>query len=734
MAGMSGMHGVGACLPAPVRFASTSVTSRFAPYVATLLLAFASLNAAEPIRPQLTAEKTRLTATEWIATGEARLADRDIVLYADEISYRIADRTAYARGNVILIQGTKRLVADEVSYRYDDRTYRTGRFRVGEEGILAQGTQAEGNKDKLSVTGASLSYGEPEPLGPTASARTITYQSAGEKSASSMRVEGVRAGIGGVNFFPLPSFTESPDNPSLTGLDIYASYTGRLGAELGFAGTKAVSETTRLGADVGIFTKRGLLVGPIGDYDTFRSGEVGAKGKFRTGFIKDQGDTGLDIRSQQISSERGFIDWTHYQVVQPGTTLSGNLHYWSDSYVTRDFRSENFGDIQTPDTWFEADKAGDNYVVSLFSRVQVNDYSVVQERLPEVRFDGLPVQIGGGIYHRLNAGVAALREDDPFGTGTVRSDRADLYYGVNRPFSPREWFSFTPTAGTRITHYQRTPSASTRDSYTRVLGEVGFDSKLWESSATWNYQNKAWGINGLRHIATPRVSYRLSPTADVGRASIPAIDDDVFSTYLRPLGLADRRALDRLPALNTFRVGVDNTLQTRDPAYGSRDLVRLNVAMDQYADAEAARTSGQRRDQSDAHTFLELFPARWLRFDAYNRTTVQTGKLQELNTGLTLQDADRWHFRLGTHYLEDVIPQRGIQEYTADYGLRLNEIYALLLRFRYDSRLSQFTEQTYALRQRLSRLWILSYELSFYDGSRREDNFRLGLRVETKTF
>lgn len=710
------------------------MTPRFAPLVATLLLAFASLNAAEPIRPQLTAGKTRITETELIATGEARLADRDVVLYADEISYRMAERTAYARGNVVLIQGTKRLLADELSYRYDDRTYRVGRFRVGQEGVLAQGTQADGTPENLRVTNASVTYGEPEPLGPSVSAGTVTYQNGSEKSAASVKLEKARAGVGGVNFFPLPSFTENPNNPSFAGLDLYASYSGKLGAELGAAATKSVSETTRLGADLGIFTKRGLLFGPIGDYDTFRADGTGAKGGFRTGFIQDQGDTGLDIRGQTIRAERGYIEWNHYQVVQPGLAVAGQLNYWSDSFVTRDFRPENFGIVQTPDTWIEADKAGDNYVVSLFSRVQVNDYSVVQERLPEVRFDGLPVEIGAGIYHRINAGVATLREDDPFGTGTVRSDRADLYYGVNRPFSPREWFSVTPTAGTRITHYQRTLATSTNDQYTRVLGEFGFDSKLWESSATWNYKNPAWGIDGLRHIATPKVSYRLSPSADVGRGSIPAIDDDVFSTYLRPLGLADRREIDRLPALNTFRIGMDHTLQTRDPAYGSRDLVRLNMAVDQYADAEAATTAGQRRDQSDAHTFLELLPARWLNFDAYNRTTLQTGKVQELNTGLTVKDADRWNFRLGTHYLQDVVTAREIQQYTADYGLRLSEIYAILMRVRYDSKESQFTEQTYALRQRISRLWTLSYELSFYDGSRREDNFRFGLRVETKAF
>jgi len=75
----------------------------------------------------------------------------------------------------------------------------------------------------------------------------------------------------------------------------------------------------------------------------------------------------------------------------------------------------------TPPTRFEGAKVRDNFVVSLFTRVQANDYSVVKERLPEVRFDGLPVEIGGGFYHRINVGFAALKDDNPITGVTTRS-------------------------------------------------------------------------------------------------------------------------------------------------------------------------------------------------------------------------------------------------------------------------------------------------------------------------
>lgn len=720
------------------------MTLRFAPLVATLLLAFARLDAADAPLPQITSQQpARITEKESVFSGEARLAYKDVVLYADEISYRNTERIAVAKGNVILIRGAQRLVAEELTYNVETQTYTVGRFRVGQGKLLAEGAKAEGTPGSIAVTDAAVTYDEPDRLSPVLRARELSFTEGETPRDSVATLKGASLGVGSTSLIPIPSLTETPRNPTITGVRAKAGYNSNLGAELSLSATTAATPDVRLGGDLGLFSKRGVLFGPIGDYNTFGPDGLGAKGAFRTGFIKDQGNPGQDIRGSLIGNERGYVEWQHQQFVAPGLSVSAQANYWSDSFVTRDFRPEGYARIQTPDNWLEAQKLGDNYVVSLFTRVQANDWSLIQERLPELRFDGLPVEIGAGIYHRVNASVAALREDDPAAAaGSIRSDRADLYYGVMRPFSPREWFSVTPTAGARVTHYERTPAGSNRGNYTRVLGEAGFDSELFKSSATWDYKSARWDIDGLRHLVTPKVAYRYSPSADVGRGSIPAIDDDPFNTYLRPLGLANRRDIDRLPALNTFRFGVDQTLQTRDKTYGSRDLAKLDLAIDQHADAEAARddrlsSAGApgSRDRSDAHAFFALNPARWLRFDLYNRTTVQTGKLQELNTGLTVLDSDVWRLRVGTHYLEDALSARQIQEYTATYGLRLSEIYSLVARVRFDSRTGDLTEQGVTFSQRLSRFWTANYDFVAYDGPRRrEGDYGFSVSLETQGF
>ena len=728
-----GTRVTGACLPGGLRFAPPIVICRIAPLTIALLVAISSLRAAEVSPPELTAQSTRLTPEESVFTGEARLAHQGIVLTADEIIYKTGERLAVGRGNVILTRGDQRLVAEVVRYHLDTGAFTVGRFRAGQQEILAEGASAEGKPDRMDVNEATVSFGEPDPINPVIRSGKISYLRPADRPET-VRFEQNRVGIGSVNLLPLPTFQETPSDPSLSGFELAGGLGGSLGAFLDVTVTTPVARDVAVGGELGLYTKRGVLFGPVAKYNTFGADGLGARGVLRTGSIQDGGKTGIDIIGRPIAESRGYIDWDHHQVIAPSLTLDSRLNYWSDSEVTRDFRKDDFNKLQAPDNWLEAAYAPNNYIVSAFTRVRTNDFSVVQERLPEIRFDGLPVEVGAGIYHRINAGIASLREDPVLAGPNITSRRADLYYGVSRPFSPREWFSITPVAGARITHYAETVPGSSEGTYTRTVGEFGFDAKAWEHSATWDYQNKRWGINGLRHIATPTLSYRFSPAADNGRSHIPVIDDDVFNTYLRPLGIADQRNIDRLPATDTLRLGYEHVLQTRDKVYGSRDLARLSFAFDEHSTAPAAASQGASRADTDVHTFLALTPVHWLTYDLYNRTTLQSGKTQELNTGLTFRDADIWAVRLGTHFLEDPVAARVLEQYTFDLTRRFNELYSAHINLIYDSRASVFTQQNYIFQQRLSSFWLLSYVFSFYNGDTRQDDYGFTVRVETTAF
>jgi LPS-assembly protein len=347
----------------------------------------------------------------------------------------------------------------------------------------------------------------------------------------------------------------------------------------------------------------------------------------------------------------------------------------------------------------------------------------VQERLPEIRFDLLPLAVGGGLYERFTASVVRLREDSPIGAARLRSDRLDAYYSLSRPIAPTEWFAFTPLAGGRVTHYTHTAGAALGGNFTRALGEAGFDSAL-RTSGTFDYKNARWKIDGLRHLFTPRLSYRYIPEAAKGRGRIPPIDRPTFATYLQPLGLGDTRNIDDLRATNTLRLGFDNTLQTRDPVYGSRDLIVFNVANDfRFKRAPGERTA------SEVHAELGLTPARWLEASVYQSFAPQNLTLREFNTALTLRDGNRWSVRFANNFL-----RRQIEDYVVDGRFRLNERFDGLTRLHYDARKRRFNEQAYGLVQNLDNTWRVSYVVSLYEGRARESRFGLNVQIEAVGF
>jgi LPS-assembly protein len=695
-----------------------TVTRRLLP---VLLLASATLLHGAVSLPEITARNTEVTDAGTVFSGNARLDYDGAVLLADKISYDPKAQIAIASGHVSLTRGAQRLLADELTYNLTERTYSVKDMRVGQDPLFISGSSLEGSPEKIIVHNAVITFSDPGLAAPTLRAGTVTYI-----PGDSVTAEQARLGVGPVMPIALPFFSQSATDPLISHMKAKAGFSSTLGGELELGLLAPLNRSVKLGGDLGIYTKRGVMFGPAGAY-SFNNGENTIRGSLNSGFISDDGDRGNDITLSPVPQSRGFVSWDHYQTVGDHVTLLGQVNYWSDSEVIRDFREDEFRDIQTPDNFFEGYYTGENYVVSAFTRFQPNDYHVVQRRLPEIRFDGLPVEVGAGIYHRVNASIASL-EDTSLPTLSDPINRIDAYYGLTRPFTPTEWFSFKPVAGTRFTYYDQ--ALGGQSDYTRVLGEIGFDAELIASS-TYDYKNDQWKIDGLRHIVKPYVSYRAVGNADQGAAYIPPIDRTAFSTQLQPLGLGDRRDIDTLPNFNTLRLGVDNALQTRDPAYGSRDLAELNLATDWRLDGNGAQPRF-----SAIQSELAVTPANWLRFDVYSNLTPGDLTLRELNTGVTFRDPGIWSARVGTDYLKHSSggPLGGIQEYTLALGYHINEAYEALANFRYDARRGDFSQQSFGIRQNIRNLWFIEYLLSFRTGDSRTGSTTVSVSIELASF
>lgn len=684
-------------------------------FLSVAALAAARAQSSGDLPPNVSARDVHFDYAQnvYVITGDARLTEGNALLTADEIRYNPATGIATATGHVTLTRGPQRVLADQLDYHLRDRTFSAENVRAGQYPLYVSGAKAHGSADALTFTDARASLRDPSTFSPTLRADTLVYTS-GER----VRAEGASIGVGGVRPIAVPKYSQGIHEPFLSYVTLTGGYRASLGiyAEAGL--NFPVAPDVHAGGDIGLYSSRGVLAGPSADYG---SADGPVRGSFRSGYIHDYGDRRNDLLGRSIPADRGYVIWSHQQQATDSLSLNAQLNYWSDSEVVRDFRPGWFFPVQEPDNFAEAIHTGQNYFVSAFGRFHPNAFHNVQERLPEVRFDLLPLALGNGFYQRFNASFAVLRDDPAAGGPTLDSQRADAYYALSRPFAPREWLSFTPVVGGRLTHYA--DATGGRSTYTRALGEFGFDAAL-RTSGTFDYRNEQWKIDGLRHLLTPRVSYRYVPQADKGQVYIPPIDREAFTTYLPPLGLGDTRNIDELRKTNTLRVGLDNTLQTRDPVYGSRDLVIFNAAADFRFSHEATE-----REFDAIHTELILVPAPWLQLNVYESFAPQDFTLRQLTTGLTLLDGEAWTLRLANHYL-----QRQTDDYQLDGRLRLNEVYTVAARLQYDSLNHRFTETSFGLRQNLDNAWLVEYGVTIYGGPRRESSFGFSVRVEVLRF
>lgn len=722
------------CLPFPRPRLARARRAAFAPGVRLrsillLVLAAASL----PLHAQNSVQSLQATVTEVdptsgnaYARGNVRARYGNAYITADEALGDNRAGSVTFSGRVVLTRDSVRLLADRLTYHPATGVFSAERVRAGTHPYYFEADSASGTSTEITAKGVRGTFGEPGRWAPTFTAGSLTYNADG-----TIRTEASQLGIGQAQPLPFPKFQQDLKSPIVLNGTANGGYRDSLGVFLEVGTQLPVAPGLRLGGDVGYYTERGLMAGPSGTYASVGDGGARYTGFFSSGYINDHGDKLLDVIGRRIPEDRGFFEWRHDQELSENLTLAAQLNYWRDSEVVRDFRPRAFFPVQQPDTYLEATYSQKNYFLSLFARFQPNSFQRVQERLPEVRFDLLPTALGGGFYQRFQASAAVLREDsqplDPTQlfviTPTLKADRLDAYYGLERPFAARDYFTFTPVAGGRMTHYANISGTGGPRTYTRTLGEVGFDTLL-RTTGTFAYKNPQWKIDGLRHLFTPRLSYRYIPEAGKGRPRIPQIDRETFATYLQPLGLGDVRNIDDLHDTNTLRLGFDNVLQTRDTEDGVRDLLVLNVAND----FRFKRRAGERRT-SEVHTELALMPARWMQVDVYQSFVPQTGTLREFNSGVTLHDGDSWSVRFANHFL-----RRELETYAIDGRARINESYDFLARLSYDSRKNRFNEQAYGITHNLGNTWLLSYIVSFYSGPRRESNFGLSIQIDTVRF
>lgn len=673
-----------------------------------------------------------------VARGDARLDFENTRIRADRITYYQNFFLADASGNVAISRDGGRLIADRLSFESQENIFSVGILRTGQWPYYVSGISAGGKIENTEIQSASLYYGNPSPYSLSISSDEVRYVN--EEDGEYVSMDGATFRIGRIPFFYLPGYQHYLSDAAYL-LDINAGSDSELGYYLQTTSLFPVTSWLRTGANLDYYSKRGLLAGPTAQY-VYNSSSQSIVGALSTGAINDKGsqaERNVDALNRQIDPKRYFTEWRHKHHIGERLTATASASHWSDSDLTRDFRDDIFYENQLPDNFAELSYAGDNWIVSAFGRFRPNNFQLVQERTPEIRFDLLPIPVPNtGAYHRATASYVQLNEDlgrnSPGNTIEGKSNRSDLTYRIEQPIQLTNWLTLTPLAGARLTQYENqqidslapffsVPLTTTLDSsFSREIYELGFDL---EARAYANYPtfNKAWGIDGLRHLVRPTLRYRCySDPDDVNQ--IASIDRQVLDLKRPLLDLSDLRNVDQIAKTHLIRLGVENLFQTRSKDYGSRTLAELNFYQDIIFEKNL-RYDGDKEDSFNA-TWAELVlnPAPWLKFDLASRFKTESFTLEELRTGTTIKSGEIWQLGLSTYLLN-----KRIDQYRLDHIYLINERLSLLTDVNFDANSGKLTRVRVGLRTRIGSTWELVYAITLREDARRESDVSFDIQL-----
>ena len=661
-----------------------------------------------------------------IAVGKAKITDKNYEISADKVEFSEKQTYAKATGDVKLSTEKERITARDIYVNFGKDAMASDYVKFGSSPVFAESTSLKGDEKKIELGESVMYIGEPHWLSMNITTSSIKY----DRETELLEMEDVTMRVGEVPLFYIPSYSQyglkRPPYDVNTRIGYNSDYGAFIRNNLYYNGLGEISP----GILLDYYTKRSVLFGPAANYKTELANSI-MEGWFQGAYIDDNGGKdilGKDSWGKEIERERFFIELRHKQMVSDRVGITGNISYWSDEYITRDFRPELFYDNQVPDNFAEAIYYGDYFTGSVFTRFSPNSWEFVQQRLPEVRMDLQPVEIfKTGAYQTGYMSYAYLREFDPTSIANYKySNRADAYYGITRPIQLSSWSKFTPVIGGRATYYAN--AYGKKSDYMRFLGQIGFDAQM-DIWGAWEYESKTMGIDGIRHHMIPQISYRFIPNAEQGDSRIAEIDDNYITTYPPVLDLGDLRNTDEIWNTNTMRFGLQNIFETRDEEYGSREIARFDIYQDVNFDARRIPNRDYKESYSDLFINASVSPARWLTIGTYTRYNLDYLDVPEVNTYLGLFDGDVFSAYLVTSYLDGSINQYSVH---AEY--RISERYKLFGRWHYDAELAKFTHQVYGLWTRVGNSWVIEYFISERSGSTRQNSFSIGARITMMIF
>ncbi len=451
------------------------------------------------------------------------------------------------------------------------------------------------------------------------------------------------------------------------------------------------------------YRKRDFLLGGILEYN-----EDWGHGSFKAARIHDKALSKYPTNNSSLKNARYFSEWRHQGFLGDSMDMAVQMDWMRDKDFLKDFRpDENDGTRQHPDNFAEISHRTDNAVTSVISRFRLNRFQHIQERLPEIRWEYLPVKLEGTpLYYQYGVGVGHLREKPISRVGNSEKElrRTDMFLGLTAPLNVCSWATFTPVASTRMAHYWHLDQSPQHHTYTRWLGQFGFDLRF-HAYGEYSYNNDYWNIHNFRHIIQPVVQYRYLPHGKQGNSFISSIDREGIEggkPSLQSIDLLNRRDIDSLNDMHLLRLGIENFLYTNYEKGEAKEWLYFNI----YQDIRLQRDlEGNVKQKKLTDTFADLgwSPASFFSFNQYLRVDPTNKRLNESNTSVSFKENDLWTLSCSHSYTRD--GGSFVNQNTLGLSYQVNSTNLVSASVSFDAHKRDLISQTYTWSTIIAKTW-----------------------------
>jgi LPS-assembly protein len=305
----------------------------------------------------------------------------------------------------------------------------------------------------------------------------------------------------------------------------------------------------------------------------------------------------------------------------------------------------------------------------------------------------------------------------------------ETYYGETRDLGKT---IFTPNDNPFIPNFLLPdPTAATPiidgGEGNRTVLNAGVEASFKLSREWEDVQNRAFGLDGLRHVIQPFTNFSYVRSNGLDPAAILQFDRFEPSTQLRPIDFPQFTSIDSIDNWTIWRVGVRNRLQTRRD-----DLTVSWLDLETYVDVNFDNPF-DRTPYSNLFNTLKFTPVPWASLIVNSQVPAFDKGFTEVDTNIVFQPVENLQVSVGHRYLNNNPFFDNSSLFVVGGYFRFDENWGLGVQEQYEATTRTFEEQRYSVYRDLTS-WVASIGAVIRDNGGGEKEYGVLLTFTLKAF